>query len=129
MAYRNTPYTVAVRAPGLCFWSGESSATHTLKADKENADVTTKGLRFLGVLDGVSGVRDQGMEPIDLPLDLAVRMRDEMTGRLDRCLNSNAQIYDRDVHRVLYSSVAPSVPGEVIKRPKCIFEPWTHTFS
>ena len=105
-ATRSQPYP---QTKPLCLnlWVATKTAVHPAKPDQENADACMATTRYLGVFDGVGGVRQRGMIPAAMSNGLAV----SVGGELERRLSVNAQRFDRDTQLFLKSSVRANTAG------------------
>ena len=92
--------------PHLSLWTGAASATHASKEDA-NADRCFHNHRALGVLDGVSGVREEGFDPASMAAELNWRIPLEMEERL----STNAQRYDRECQLQLGTAINANKGG------------------
>lgn len=110
MAYHYKPYNTSAAAPKYELWVAAESATHPLKSGS-NADAFVMGPRYMGVLDGVSGVVDLGLEPAAMADNLAIKIADTLSSRLDRQMYKYPQSFDRDIQMSLKSSVPANAPG------------------
>jgi serine/threonine protein phosphatase PrpC len=103
---RYQPYPQSKRA-SFGFWFGSKTEVHPNKPDQENADALMTSSRFMGVFDGVGGVREVGSIPGSMSNALTLETAEEVESRIAW----NAQKYDRDNQLFLKSSVSPNVAG------------------